>query len=223
MHCIHSVLASIKKRQYATTSIKKYSAEQFSSEYVDVKMQSNNGELNQREKGMLQLRYLIYMSLLTGCSSAISADTPNTSILIHDRQLPLTDRTGVTLRRATHLPLSELSTRAKPHQVEPFNAVIDVDFDPQLTVGEAMHRVLNFIGYDLFVAGLSIDPAAETLFSRPLPHVHRAFENTRVKDVLSALVGHRYIVVVDHNIRAVTADLSPAIRRYLKAEYLHKQ
>ena len=172
---------------------------------------------------MLQLRYLIYMSLLAGCSSAVNADTPNSSILIHDRQLPLTDRTGVTLTQATHLPLSELSTTAKPHQVDQINAVVDIEFDLQLTVGEAMHRVLSFIGYDLLVAGISIDPSAETLFSRPLPQVHRTFENTRVKDVLSALVGHRYTVVIDHNIRAVSADLSPVILRYLMAESLQKQ
>lgn len=146
------------------------------------------------------------------------AADPLKPIVIVDERLPLTERDGITLRNPYQLPLSEISTQAKPYQVDPFNAVIDIDFESSITVGQAMSRVLGFIGYDLFVSGTAIDPSAQTLFKRPLPFVHREFDRTRVKDVLSALVGNRYTVVVDHNIRAVTADYSPAKRRYTTVE-----
>lgn len=167
---------------------------------------------------MYELKKAGFLAVVFCFSGFAKAQDLITSIVIVDERFPLTERTGVVLQEPAFLPLSEVSTRAKPHQVDPFNAVIDIDFEPSLSVGEAMNRVLGFIGYDLFVSGNSIDPSAEALFLRPLPYVHQTFEGTRVKDVLSALVGHRFIVVIDHNIRAVTADHSPLKRRYTIVE-----
>ncbi len=109
--------------------------------------------------------------------------------------------------------LTELSSTVPAFQTNPFDTPIDVNLKGPNTVGDAIGKILRYIGYDLKKNGVGVDPTASLLFSKRLPNIHRRFSNVTVKEAVCALIGSGYTVVVDNAIRVVSADISPEKRR----------
>lgn len=154
--------------------------------------------------------------------TAVSAE-PQPSAFITDPAAPLTQRAAVALSQdKPDSPLTDLTPALSRAQRSPFDTPIDVVFDAEETVGQAVSRLLGVIGYDLYVSGKGIDPMAAVVFRMPLPDVHRRFDGVSLRDSLHALIGDGYVIVVDHNRRAVSADVSPGLRRYQAARALRQ-
>ncbi len=109
--------------------------------------------------------------------------------------------------------LSEMTSTVPVYQSNPFDTPIDVDLKGVNTVGSAVGKILRYIGYDLKTSGVGIDPTAAIMFEKRVPNIHRRFKNVTVKEVVCALIGSGYTVVVDQTIRAVSADITPEKRR----------
>ena len=90
---------------------------------------------------------------------------------------------------------------ATPTQREPLMEVVSMTFDSE-TVGEAIREVLRDTGYSLDESlGL---PGFDVL---PLPRVHRTFEQVQVIEIVHALAGPVYQIVIDPVLRKMTFHL----------------
>ena len=90
---------------------------------------------------------------------------------------------------------------ATPTQREPLMEVVSMTFDGN-TVGEAIREALRETGYSLDESlGL---PGFDVL---PLPRVHRTFEQVQVIEIIHALAGQAYHIVIDPVLRKMTFHL----------------
>jgi len=162
----------------------------------------------------MQVRPFVAVTLIAFCVPALAEKS---SILITDSQSPLTLREGqVVISAPDSIPLSAHTPLPKAHQIKPFETVVDVVFDSERTIGEAVTRITGFIGYELYVSGAGIDTEAARVFNKPLAQVHRDFQRATIASILGSLIGEGRTLVIDHKLRAVSADLSPGTRRRLR-------
>lgn len=119
--------------------------------------------------------------------------------------------------------LTEVYSGALPNQFKPLDTELSFEFTGQISVAEAISKVLERIGYSLKVSGVGIDPFARFLYENDLPKIHRNFNNCSVIEIIEALVGESYTVVIDHRIRTISVDVSPEKARILSMELRSKR
>lgn len=93
------------------------------------------------------------------------------------------------------------STRPTLEQRQPLYQLINVQIAPALhvTVGEALHHVLQHSGYSLCPEG----PAVAQLFRRPLPAVHHDLGPISLLDALTIIGGPAWRLDIDPVERSV--------------------
>ena len=95
----------------------------------------------------------------------------------------------------------EVSTASTPIQKEPLIEVVSFKTEVQ-TVGDAVREVLVGTGYRVDESvGL---PGFDLL---ELPRVHRSFQDTQVIEILHALAGPVYRIIIDPVTRMITFQL----------------
>lgn len=101
-------------------------------------------------------RSLLCFSLLIFVLTTVSAADSESIV---DESLPLTIvRSDESVSVSTvDLSLSSISTEAELHQRDLFQTIVSVNFDNSSSVGDAVSRVVRFIGYELYVGGRGID------------------------------------------------------------------
>lgn len=99
--------------------------------------------------------------------------------------------------------------------------IVSTRFTHSDTVGGAMAKILNLIGYSLIAKGMSTDPEATQILYQRLPKIHFNMDNISVIDALTTIAGPSYTVVFDHRIRRTTLDVSPQRRILNQAQRLN--
>lgn len=99
--------------------------------------------------------------------------------------------------------------------------IVSTRFTHSDTVGGAMAKILNLIGYSLIAKGMSTDPEATQILYQRLPRIHFNMDNISVIDALTTIAGPSYTVVFDHRIRRTTLDVSPQRRILNQAQRLN--
>lgn len=106
--------------------------------------------------------------------------------------------------------LSEHRTQLPEHQIDPLRAIVSVDYPESVrSIRDATRYTLHSIGYSLVEQGERTAPELQTLLDAPLPIVQRQIHQVPVSEVLRALGGIGYVLVVDHIHRLVTFDPKP--------------
>ena len=106
--------------------------------------------------------------------------------------------------------LSEHRTQLPEHQIDPLRAIVSVDYPESVrSIRDATLYTLHSIGYSLVEQGERTAPELQTLLDAPLPIVQRQIHQVPVSEVLRALGGIGYVLVVDHIHRLVTFDPKP--------------
>jgi len=130
------------------------------------------------------MRWIVALALTVVIDGWALAET-SSSILLNEV-------TAVQLAVKERLPLTDVQNIPQDFQVNPFDSTIKVQFLNEQTVGDAMAVLLDFIGYEFRVHGESIDPIAMNFYQKPLPNVHRTFENVSLLDALISLAGEGF-------------------------------
>lgn len=102
-------------------------------------------------------------------------------------------------------------TVAKPRTAsdfDPFKVLIRWEWSG-LTVGEAVHRIGSFVGYNVVVS----DRNAERVYALPLPGSHRVVSGINAQTGLEILAGPAFTVVVNHTDRTISHRLKPSFVR----------
>ncbi len=99
--------------------------------------------------------------------------------------------------------------------------IVSTRFTHSDTVGGAMAKILDLIGYSLIAKGMSTDPEATQILYQRLPRIHFNMDNISVIDALTTIAGPSYTVVFDHRIRRTTLDVSPQRRILNQAQRLN--
>jgi len=104
---------------------------------------------------------------------------------------------------------TRLSTRIPPAQRELLSAVVEHRFDNSVvTVKQALQQVLKGSGFMLAPAAAT-DPNLPALFRSPLPRIQRQIGPARLDDILEAIAGPAWDLVVDPVHRLVSFELKP--------------
>ena len=99
--------------------------------------------------------------------------------------------------------------------------IVSTRFWTKETVGGAMAKILDLVGYSLISEGMMTDPEATEILYKRLPKIHLNMDNISVIDALTTIAGPSYTVVFDHRIRRTTLDVSPQRRVLNRAQRLN--
>jgi len=154
------------------------------------------------------MRFFWAFAFLLSFINPILAET-NPSILVGNSST-------VKIVDGPELPLTDVQNIPREFQENPFKALIVARFDREQTVGDAVAVLLGFVGYEFRIHGNAIDPMAMAFYQKPLPDVHRYFENVTLLDALVSLTGEGYTLVFDHSERAASVDMTPSKRLLIR-------
>ncbi len=123
---------------------------------------------------------------------------------------------GSTNRSLPYTSFSQTSKLPKSLSI-----IVSTRFTARETVGGAMAKILDLIGYSLISKGMSTDPESTEILYQLLPKIHLNMDNISVIDALTTIAGPSYTVVFDHRIRRTTLDVSPQRRILNRAQRLN--
>lgn len=125
----------------------------------------------------------------------------------------LTVRVAPSIRsRFEQATLSVRSSAASADQLNPLQSVRTLVLDGRVrSVRDAVLEVIEPSGYTLLDQGPNTSRLIDGLLDGPLPDVHREFTSLSTTEMLRALAGPGYVVVVDHVHRRLTFDPMPRL------------
>ncbi len=140
-------------------------------------------------------RILVFLFSLL-CASQIAAHEPEWTIYPHAH--------GGTIKLSGY---TRLSTKIPAAQKELLSAVVEYRFRPDIIyVEQALHEVLKGSGYALAEQSAA-DPNLPALLGSPLPRIQRHIGPARIDEILKAIAGPAWELVVDPVNRLVSFEL----------------
>jgi len=99
------------------------------------------------------------------------------------------------------------ATAAAETQLMPLNQVVSIRFD-ESNVRQAIDKVLGVTGYRFLFLSTS-SPMLAAMLTKPLAATHRRFKRIRIIQILHALAGPAFLVLIDPANRLVSFELDP--------------
>lgn len=159
----------------------------------------------------LRLSFMLLAACVAGCvrHPPAEANLPPAKSATQDsglaRQAGSVSESGPLVQTGRY---SFVQAGARPAQVDPLLAVIDVSLPPEVaTVEQAVDYVLRRSGFNLLPAPPG-DEAVGYLLGQPLPEVHRHLGPITLRDALATLGGKAFNVNVDYVYRKIGYQVS---------------